>query len=199
MSRHPEFALVRAGVDVGSGLDFSHEIHLREVAKIGGDRCLSCHTPTSDQRAFEPIAFDTQCAKCHVVNGALTLNGTDLLKSGWTPAGVLPPAVSSSSPTRGEADERGRVTLERFAHRDPWTIAAAERLARAIAGDARRMAGERDQDTARLTAVQRAVPLAALAAADLTAWLPLLDREIAALEQALAAGPSAQANPANGS
>src|SRR5688572_5040236 len=104
LSRHPEFALVRAGTDAGSGFDFSHEIHLREIAKVGGDRCLSCHTPTSDQRAFEPIAFDTHCAKCHVVNDALTLNGTDLLKSGWTPETVLPPAASSSSPTRGTAD-----------------------------------------------------------------------------------------------
>ena len=50
-----------------------------------------------------------------------------------------------------------------------------------------------------MTAVQRAVPLAALAAADLSAWLPLLDGEIAALERTLAAGPSAAANPAAGS
>ena len=65
---HPEFALVRAARDERAGLDFSHEIHLREVAKSGGDRCQACHQPTPDQRGFEPIAFDTHCAKCHLLD-----------------------------------------------------------------------------------------------------------------------------------
>lgn len=199
MRSHPEFALVRAARDAGAGLDFSHEIHLREVAKIGGDRCLSCHTPTPDQRAFEPFAFDTHCAKCHVLNGALTLNGTDLLKSGWTPATVLPPARSSSSPSRGPADERGRVTLERFSHRDPWTIAAAERLTRTIAGGAfAASVYRREADIARLAALTRAVPLTALADTDLAAWLPLVDRDVAALERAAGAGPAALSDPTVG-
>jgi len=198
MAKHPEFALVRAGKDAGAGIDFSHDVHLREVAKTGGDRCLSCHTPTQDQRAFEPIAFDTHCTKCHVLNGALTLNGTDLLKSGWTPTAALPPA-GAPSPTRGVPDERGRVTLERFSHRDAWTIAAAERLTRAIAGEAVAVSAYRNADaTARLSAVTRAVPLAALADADLSAWVPLLDREIAALERAVAAGPAAALDPVAG-
>ena len=198
MATHPEFALVRAGKDAGAGIDFSHDVHLRELAKTGGDRCLSCHTPTQDQRAFEPIAFDTHCAKCHVLNGALTLNGTDLLKSGWTPAAVLPPP-GGAAPTRGAADERGRVTLERFSHRDAWTIAAAERLTRTIAGEAAAASAHHNADaTARLTAVTRAVPLAALADADLTAWVPLLDREIAALERAVAAGAAATLDPVAG-
>jgi len=197
MTRHPEFALVRAGTDAGAGIDFSHDVHLREIAKTGGDRCLSCHTPTQDQRAFEPIAFDTHCAKCHVLNGALTLNGTDLLKSGWTPAAALPPAAAS--PTRGAPDERGRVTLERFSHRDAWTIAAAERLTRTIAGDAVAASAHRSADaTTRLMAVTRAVPLASLADADLTAWLPLLDRELDALQRAVAAGPAAALDPVAG-
>jgi Cytochrome c3 len=198
MTKHPEFALIRAGKDAGAGIDFSHEVHLREVAKTGGDRCLSCHTPTQDQRAFEPIAFDTHCAKCHVLNGALTLNGTDLLKSGWTPTAALPPA-GGAAPTRGAPDERGRVTLERFSHRDAWTIAAAERLTRTIAGDAVASSANRHADaTARLTAVTRAVPLAALEDGDLTAWVPLLDREIAALERAVAGGSAAALDPVAG-
>jgi Cytochrome c3 len=56
--RHPEIAAVRAGHDVEPGLDFSHEIHLREVAKIGGDRCQACHQSTDNQAGFEPIDFD---------------------------------------------------------------------------------------------------------------------------------------------
>jgi len=197
---HPEFALVRAVHDIGAGIKFSHEIHLREIAKTGGDRCQSCHTPTRDQRAFEPIVFDTQCAKCHLLDGALTLTGKDPLKSGWTLAAALPPArPSTPAPERSAADERGRVTLERFTHRDPWTIAVADRLTRMIAGGALALAGARRGDEiARLTSLTLAVPLTALTDADLAAWLQLLDRDVASLARAVAAGPSASADPTAG-
>jgi len=189
---HPEFAPIRAGHDVYSGIDFSHEIHLREVGKTG-ERCQACHVPTPDQRGFEPIAFDTHCARCHVQNGLLTLNGTDLLKSGFTPESVLPSAALLwTAPTRSARDERGRVTLERFRHRDPWTVAVAGRLTSAIAGAAvASEARRRGTEAARLTAVAQASSVSTLADADLTAWLELLERDAAVADRA-AATPAAQ-------
>jgi hypothetical protein len=198
MATHPEFALVRAGKDAGAGIDFSHDVHLRELAKTGGDRCLSCHTPTQDQRAFEPIAFDTHCAKCHV------LKRRPHAQRHRPPQKWMDARGGVAAARRGGADARRRrrtrrVTLERFSHRDAWTIAAAERLTRTIAGEAAAASAHHNADaTARLTAVTRAVPLAALADADLTAWVPLLDREIAALERAVAAGAAATLDPVAG-
>src|SRR5262245_16778620 len=197
LSKHPEFALVRAGRDESAGLNFPHEVHLREVAKIGTDRCLSCHMQTPDQRGFEPISFDTHCAKCHVINNTLSTNGREPVKSGWTPAAALPPAAGTG-PTRGTPDERGRVILARFTHRDPWTLVAAERLTRAIEGAAAVPAHSAAEVEARLTALTRSIPLASLADADLQTWLPILDREVAALDRAIAAGPTAPPDPTAG-
>ena len=202
--RHPEFALVKAKREPDAGLDFSHEIHLREVAKIGADRCQACHQPTADGRGFEPIDFDTHCAKCHIKNGVLSPNGVDPSKS----TALLRAALLQQTPEtlmlkgddgRVAEDERGRVTLQGFAHRDTWILANINRLTRTIAGPT--VAAERrrlNDQAARLSAIAGGVPLAGLSDADLGAWAASLGQEVVAMDRQIAAGPSAAPDLAAG-
>jgi hypothetical protein len=202
--RHPEFALVKAKREPDAGLDFSHEIHLREVAKVGGDRCQACHQPTADGRGFEPIAFDAHCASCHVKNGVLSPNGTDPSKSTALLRSALLQQTPEALMLKGDGgrvleDERGRVTLQGFAHRDMWILANIKRLTRTIAGptvaaDRRRLSDQ----AARLSAIAGDVPLAVLSDADLAAWAAALGRDVAALDRQIAAGPSGAPDSAAG-
>ena len=202
-SRHPEFALVRSGQEADAGIDFSHETHLRDVEKTGVtgvERCYTCHTQTQDGTGYEPISFDTHCAKCHIKDGALTLNGTDLLTSGFTPmAALIPGTPQASMPPATAPDERGRVTLQRFTHRDPWVLAAAARLTRTLAGTAVMTARQQRNDRlASLTAFTQDVPIASLSDGDLSVWAASLQNDVAALDQQIAAGAAAQPNGAAG-
>ena len=187
--RHPEFAAVRARRGLDEGMEFSHFIHLREIAKVGGDRCTSCHMTTADQVRFEPIAFDTHCARCHIKDGALTLNGTDALVSGFTPAELLLKGTSQApAPQLSAPDGRGRVTFQSVGHRDAWVMANAERLSRALATAA--VSAERAQlssEQARLTAIVNAAPLSLQADRDLAAWHDALGREVAVSKRTPAA------------
>lgn len=189
---HPEIAAVRAGRQADPGVEFSHEIHLREIAKTGGDRCQSCHEPTSDQREFEPIAFDAHCATCHLKDRVLTLNGIDVLRSGWTPANLLPPGTPDlPAPAMTAADERGRVMLEAVGHRDRWVLAAADRLTRMMPAPVLSLERAKlDDQLPRLAAVAEAVPVAALADEELDRWAATLAAELDALDRQIAAGPS---------
>ena len=167
---HPELAVVRAKRQPDPGLDFSHEVHLKEVAKLGGDRCQVCHQLTPDQRGYEPIAFDTHCAKCHVKDRVLTLNGTDPLKSLPTLADTLLPAAAAGQtmPATESRDERGRVILTGFSHRDSWVLAAADGITRMM--DTPGISLERARlvsEIERVSAIAQAVPVASLADADL--------------------------------
>ena len=191
---HPAFASERAARDSSSSLEFSHLIHLREVAKTRADRCQSCHQATRDGRGFEPIAFDTHCASCHVVNGSLTSNGTAVLKSGWIPGAALPSAGAPwRAPAQIDADDRGRVMFEGFSHRDPWVTAVASQLTRRIAGSSlalERASQERRRDN--VSALLSTVPLASMMGEDLAAWQTILDGEISALERAGDGQPNGQ-------
>lgn len=190
---HPEVAAVRAQQYPAADLDFSHEIHVREIAKTSGDRCQSCHEPTADQAGFAPISFDDHCASCHVKDGVLTLNGIDVLTSGWTPAALLPPGDDRTpAPAIGPPDERGRVIVQAVAHRDPWMLMAAHQITRAMATPV--LAYERAKVTARierLSSLAQAVPVTALADGDLDQWARTLRAEIGALDRQIATGGAA--------
>jgi hypothetical protein len=187
---HPEIAVVRAKKEADPGLDFSHEVHLKEVAKKGGDRCQSCHQLTADQRTYLPISFDAHCAGCHLKDRVLTLNGTDALKSLPTPATLLPASVAGAAmPVTESKDERGRVVLTGFSHRDPWVLAAADQITRMMDTPAIRF--EREQlvrDIERVSALAQAVPASTLADADLAPLAAALTSQLAAIDQQLASG-----------
>jgi predicted CXXCH cytochrome family protein len=192
---HPELAVVRAKREPDPGLDFSHEIHLKEVAKLGGDRCQVCHQLTPDQRGYEPISFDAHCAKCHIKDRVLTLNGADALKSLPTPATLLPAAVPGQTmPATESRDERGRVILTGFSHRDSWVLAAADGISRMM--DTPGISLERARlvsEIERVSAIAQAVPVASLADADLESLATALRADVQALDRQIAAGPSAAA------
>ena len=180
-NRHPEFAVVRARRGPDEGMEFSHVIHLREVTKVGGERCTSCHVMTADQVSFEPINFDAHCARCHIKDGALTLNGIDPLVSGFTPADLLlSSAPGAPRPPLSAPDGRGRVTFQGTGHHDAWVTANLDRLSRALATDS--LATERAQlesRRARLSAIVNAAPLSLQADRDLSAWRDDLRRDVA--------------------
>jgi len=187
---HPEIAVVRAKKEADPGLDFSHEVHLKEVAKKGGDRCQSCHELTPDQSSYQPISFDAHCASCHVKDRVLTLDGTNALKSLPTPATLLPASVAGAAmPVSEPKDERGRVVLTGFSHRDPWVLAAADQITRMM--DAPAIRFERAQlvrDIERVSALAQAVPASTLADADLAPLAAALTSQLAAIDHQIASG-----------
>ena len=195
-SDHPEIAAVRAKLDPASSMDFSHEIHLRELAKAGRERCQACHRSTPDRASFEPISFEQHCQSCHIKDRVLTLNGVDTLTSGWTPAAMLPPATPGMpAPAVGQKDERGRVIFGGVAHRDPWMLMAADTIARSLPTPG--LAHERvrlTDRTSRLLALSSAVPVGTLSDEQLTAWSTSLRGEIDAIDRQIAAGPSTPAD-----
>jgi hypothetical protein len=70
MSRHPEFALVKAGVMKNEGLKFTHDRHVAFMTRAHLEPCQFCHEPTRDRRGFEALSFDRHCARCHAKDGA---------------------------------------------------------------------------------------------------------------------------------
>ncbi len=214
--RHPEFAAVRARHQEDPGIKFQHDVHLREVAKTGGDRCRACHTPTSDRVGFLPIAFDAHCARCHLKGGVLTTNGNDVLLSNGSaiptqlsmPESILAlegPAVPACSPNgsalcvAGKGTVRGvdSVNLTNFRHRDPWALAVAARLAPAVAGPS--LAAEQANlmdDVARLSAVSKSNGIASLTNEQLGALATAVATERAAIAGQVNAGPSAAGSAA---
>ena len=176
--RHPEFAAVRARRGPDEGMDFSHFIHLREITKTGGDRCTSCHVTTTDQIGFEPIDFDKHCARCHIKDGGLTLDGNNPLVSGFVFEDLL--LKGAGEPKLSAPDGRRRVTFQGVGHRDAWVLANANRLSRALAAPS--LAVERARlvsQQARLDAVVNAAPLSLQADRDLTSWRDDLRRDLA--------------------
>ena len=71
MGRHPEFALVKAGVMKDEGLKFTHDRHVKFMTKAHLELCQFCHEPTRDRRGFEALSFDRHCARCHAKDGIL--------------------------------------------------------------------------------------------------------------------------------
>ncbi len=125
LTRHPEFAMVRAGAELGTGLRwFNHKLHLRKVddkvekgdARFKIKGCEACHERSSVAPAFNPISFARHCATCHE---------EDLSES----AGTLPAAiVAALGPlprplqTRSDPDDPGRQAIVGLKHADPWVL-----------------------------------------------------------------------------
>jgi hypothetical protein len=89
---HPDFAMwdklekVTAGMDPGR-LNFSHQAHLVPLAmpRKGPEapvvlhklECGECHQPDAGGLAMQPVRFDTHCAKCHLLQAPLKVEGSD--------------------------------------------------------------------------------------------------------------------------
>ena len=197
LGRHPEFAIVRAGIATGIGLRFNHDRHLVEVNKIGGRRCETCHEPTADLTRFEPIGFDKHCASCHTTEARVT-GETDPLSPALLVAAsqiAEPWAASSTNVPTVTSVARGSVVVSRMRHRDPWVLHNARRMRRMIDPN-----GERVEQTALRTQVaylegQRDVePLSSVAGADLERWRVALEQNLAAIDRALAGAPGSNAS-----
>ena len=175
LTTHPEFAAVSAGRATGGGLTFTHDRHLAEVQRAGGQRCEACHQPTADLSAFEPIDFDRHCASCHTQDGRVT-GETDPF-DGRT----LAPIAAAGQPlvTPGA---RTLVTVSRMTHRDDWVLDNLARLRRIVDPE-----GERAErlslrtQIASLSAALRTQPLSAMTPADLARFRESLERDRASL------------------
>jgi hypothetical protein len=184
LSRHPEFAAITAGAATGIGLKFTHDRHLAEVQKEGGQRCEACHRPTADLAAFEPIDFDRHCASCHTQDGRLAgetdpLDGRSLTPA---PAAALPLVTPAA---------RSLVVVSKMAHRDGWVLDNLNRLRQAIDPEGAR--AERLALQTRIATLSTSLqtqPLASMAPADLIALRDGLLRDQTALRTA--AAPAAQ-------
>jgi hypothetical protein len=170
LSGHPEFAAIKAGAATGIGLKFTHDRHLAEVQKEGGQRCEACHQPTADLSAFEPIDFDRHCASCHTQDGRLT-GDTDPLDG----RALTPPAAGLPLVTPGA---RSLVVVTRMAHRDPWVLDNLTRLRRIVDPEGER--AERLSLQTRIAVLSSRLqmqPLSAMAAADLALFRDALERD----------------------
>jgi TolA-binding protein len=125
LAKHPEFAAVAARATTGVGLLFTHDRHIAEVRKEGGQRCEACHQPTADLSGFEPIDFDTHCASCHTTGGAV--NGETDPFDGRS---LLP--VPGSGGPRVAPGARSLVVVSGMAHRDQWVLDNLTRLRRIV-------------------------------------------------------------------
>ena len=188
LAKHPEFAAVAAKAVTGVGLKFTHDRHIAEVRKEGGQRCEACHQPTADLSGFEPIDFDTHCASCHTKDGLVTgetdpLDGRSLL-----------PVPSAGGPAIAPG-ARSLVVVSRMAHRDDWVLDNLNRMRRIVdpEGDrAERLALQ--TRIASLSSTLRAQSLSGMAPADLERLRDALVRDQAAWSAAPAtAGQDAKA------
>jgi hypothetical protein len=124
---HPEFALVKAGVQKEEGLQFSHKKHLKAVRKAKLDDCLYCHEPSPDRRGFVPINFDQQCSRCHLPRGFVGDTDPVLAKSVALPQDIDAAWARTRSPV--VKNDSGAVVVTRLAHKDPWVLYNQVRLA----------------------------------------------------------------------
>ena len=115
LESHPEFAIVRAGVESGSGLRwFSHADHLRKVdekAKVDPTAkpgCESCHQRGPKDPAFEPISFEKHCKTCHEAR-YLFRECRGILAARWRPrSGRCPPGLSIEDDLIGSGNDDHR-------------------------------------------------------------------------------------------
>jgi len=126
LDSHPEFAVVRAGVESGSGLRwFNHATHLEKVQQKFQKACEGCHQGSATDPAFLPISFDKHCATCH---------NEDLSQG----AGSLPPALLAALEPAGagltveqDLDDPDRRVVVGLTHADPWILRSVQSLRRA--------------------------------------------------------------------
>ncbi len=130
LARHPEFAIVKAGIQREEGMQLSHKKHLKLVQKANLDDCQYCHEPTRDRRAFQPLNFDLHCGKCHLPGGFI--GATDPMPAG---AVVLPQDIDAGwarAHPRAEPDSKGRVVVSKLTHKDPWVLFNLTKIAREV-------------------------------------------------------------------
>jgi len=181
LSKHPEFALLKAGAQKEEGMQFSHKKHLKRVRDAKLDECASCHEPTSDRRTYRPINFDQHCASCHLKGGSL--GPTDAFSAG---AAVLPQNADASWARSApvEHDAQGRVTVTRLVHKDPWVLFNIWKTAREVDPEGKTARSqELERRIADLTAQMAAAQRPPLTAAELEQEERRLSAEAAALSR----------------
>ena len=123
LDRHPEFAVVNAAITTGLGIKFDHDRHVIEVVSGGLERCQSCHVPTIDQAAFEPIDFDDHCQACHVDAEGFVTGRTDPLAPEYVLApDEVPEPWAAESEIAITPAARGRSEFGKMRHRDRWRL-----------------------------------------------------------------------------
>jgi len=161
LRRHPEFALVRAGMEAGGGLRwFNHQMHLRKVADKFQQGCEACHERAPRDAAFKPIAFARHCATCHEADLDESASG---LPTTIVAALGAPPA---SIKVRPDSDDPGRQVFRGLKHADPWVLRTVHALR--AAADPAGAAAERvtlDRQVAQLELMRTFAPLRAGSAA----------------------------------
>jgi hypothetical protein len=187
LSRHPEFAVIKANIQTGLGIKFDHDRHVLEAVKATGKPCESCHQPTSDLKNFEPLTFERHCAACHTREGFVTGSSDALSPDLLTlPAQADPALVQAAVLVQPAA--RGRVTITNMKHRDSWVLYNALRLRRSI--DPEGESAERTALRGQLAFLEqhlRTDPLSNVQRADLQRWASTLEQDLKALDARIAA------------
>ena len=143
-TEHPEFRFAAEGLPDLANLLFSHTVHVNGIRDLEDvddieETCLSCHSPTSNGRAFEPIAFDPQCDACHLTSGSGTgllpvrVNGSDATPGVLTLDAIREEGGPGTLWTRyaNPADFRRigtRIQKRPLQHKDPWVLDNLRRL-----------------------------------------------------------------------
>ncbi|HYK41674.1 MAG TPA: hypothetical protein VE007_04735 [Thermoanaerobaculia bacterium] len=138
---HPEFALVKAGLQKEEGLQFSHKKHLKAVRKARLDDCLYCHEPSRDRRGFVALNFEQQCSRCHLPGGFIGDTDPVAARSVVLPQDIQAPWAKIRSAV--SKDTAGNAVIAKLAHKDPWVVYNQVRLASQVdpAAAAARKAG----------------------------------------------------------
>ena len=158
LADHPEFSVIADSTPDDAGLAFTHIRHVDRVMEDRGTgdlevACLACHTPGSEARGFEPVAFETHCADCHLgteVEGAelpIQPAGVSMVdESSGTAALTLGVETLDTIRARQGPGERGALDMSAAqfdtddgyvvkvatAHEDPWVMHNLRRLRRAV-------------------------------------------------------------------
>ena len=172
LARHPEFALVRSGTEVGSGLRwFNHDTHLGKVREKLQKGCEACHERGPGAAAFTPIVFADRCAGCH--EDDLAESAAALTPAIITALGPLPPNLQ----LRPDPDDPGRQVIAGIKHADAWVLRTVQSLRMAVNPEG--FAADRltlDREVAQLELMKRFTPRTGNAGAwgALEEGLPLL-------------------------
>ena len=123
LSRHPEFAIVREGVESGSGLRwFNHKLHVGKVQVKFGKTCDACHQRTADGPTFSPISFPAHCAPCHEED--LADSAGTMPAATFAALGPLPPSLRP----RTDLDDETRRGVTGVKHADRWILSTVQAL-----------------------------------------------------------------------
>ncbi len=217
LSRHVEFALIRAKATPPRGLKISHEKHILEIfaRSLGrsgakdltdaetqralkgeplSQTCATCHVATADLTGFLPISFDRHCAACHLKDGSL--GATDPVPVGdVVSADLLRGPWVTAAASRLTVSRTGRIAKTALSHRDPWLLFNLRKLREEV--DPLGSAAERAHAMSRLAELEarneglwQSGPLARLAKADLESRVNGLTGELQALRQRAAGAPT---------